>query len=844
MENIRDVPESGITTDEALELLNTLILRRDGSGNKSGAGKWTPHQFKQLLKCRFDPWYFLRRFVITHDRERGEQPYPGFAYLRELVRTLQREQRIVILKSRQMMVTWTAVAFSLWELIFRGDAEIMFISKREDDAREAVRRMKFILARLPAFMCPALGENTRLVLEFPHRNARFMALPTHPHIGRTYSPTRIFWDEMASTPFAEEIFAALQPGLDGGGSFTGISTSQGPNTKHAELYMNAEHMGFTRVALHYSRHPEKDERWQMHARRGMSDRQWEIEQEMSLTLGGNRVYTSFQKQTHVVAGFTRESGAQLYRAIDFGYHTPVVLWAHVAGGTVTFFREWIGEDETVSDMAAAIVDTDRLTGIGEDDVDDDVLRPGRGRSDRYRHILDRPVEGGIPATDGQGTEDRIPDGECDGGRRSGPGKAEKRRRRGSAEDQRRLPADDRGFRALRQKERQRRAEKGRRGGAYHGRGPVLRGQPVSAAAIGKKPGQAPDRRRIQIKRSFSMRYLFKRLFGGNKAQEPAQLVTTRRPRGSRGVPFGGEWHSFESRSGLYRYMRSRIPIVSSAIWHWVRLCNTPGSFQFTGRDSHTREAEQVVGDLVGRIHSAAGVKRRVLGSLLELFFMEIFTNGSFCGRLIPLPSGKGIDYFEDIDADDIEWTRRGKWVAGLRKDDTVTALPEETFFHYGLGADRFDPRGVSFLSTVEFVTAIEQRMVDDMSRSSHNAGNPHLHIKIAPPERFENESETRYVKRAEKYFDDTVRMFREIDPDDNIFSWSDLEITVIGGEQAMPQSWRVNREQGDRGRHHRHETLSVGRRPEPRDNEELGAGAVQPADAGRRFNPGRGQGVR
>ncbi len=256
-----------------------------------------------------------------------------------------------------------------------------------------------------------------------------------------------------------------------------------------------------------------------------------------------------------------------------------------------------------------------------------------------------------------------------------------------------------------------------------------------------------------------------------------------------------EGYIYDSRSGLYRYLRDRVPIISSAVWHWVRLCNTPGSYHLNGTESHTKEAENAIDELCRRMNTVIGTKRTGMGYMLELFFQEIFTCGSFTGQLVPLPSGRGIDHFKDLDPSEIEWKKKGKWIPYLKRKEKSIPLDNSLVFHYGLGADRNHPEGISFLASVEFVTGIEQKMVEDMAKSSHNAGNPHLHVKIAAPERFENESDARYIKRANKYFDSTVRMFQDIDPDDNIFTWSDIEVTIIGGSDAMPSSWKLNREQ-------------------------------------------------
>lgn len=82
-----------------------------------------------------------------------------------------------------------------------------------------------------------------------------------------------------------------------------------------------------------------------------------------------------------------------------------------------------------------------------------------------------------------------------------------------------------------------------------------------------------------------------------------------------------------------------------------------------------------------------------------------------------------------------------------------------------------------------------------MALGSHNAGMPRLHVKINPPEPQRGESQENYAKRAQNYFDDTVENFKYLDADDNLFTWSDVEITLVGGFGGAPYTWRINREQ-------------------------------------------------
>lgn len=279
----------------------------------------------------------------------------------------------------------------------------------------------------------------------------------------------------------------------------------------------------------------------------------------------------------------------------------------------------------------------------------------------------------------------------------------------------------------------------------------------------------------------------------SKQQRTAALSTKRKKYSD--LNYGSYSVGYGNKSSLYRFMRDHIPIISSAVWSWVRLCNTSGNYQLIGAEKDIKHAQIALQGLFKRLNTVVGNQRNGIGYLLELFFVEVFTCGSFSGNLKPLASGKGIDHFCEIDGGQIEWKKKGKWIPYLVKDDKRYSLEKEMFFHYGLGADIHQPEGTSFMSSIEFVSEIEQKMVADMAKSSHNAGTPHLHIKVKPPEKFENESDTKYVNRANKYFENTVKSFDQLNAEDNFFTYSDIEISVIGGSGSMSSTWKLNREQ-------------------------------------------------
>jgi hypothetical protein len=251
-----------------------------------------------------------------------------------------------------------------------------------------------------------------------------------------------------------------------------------------------------------------------------------------------------------------------------------------------------------------------------------------------------------------------------------------------------------------------------------------------------------------------------------------------------------------NRAEFYRYLRDHIPIISSAVWSWVHLCATPQSYSLSGSESEKQKAAKILTALDERIFENPFVRREGIKQLTELFFLELFTVGSFVGEIVPLKDGSGIDYFRTFDPDLLRWERKDRWQAYVVDEKgKKTYLDPKRFFFATLGADITNPRGIEPLASVPFVAQIQEAMLSDMARSARNAGTPRLQIKIKPPTAFQHETEREYQKRINQYFDDTVSQFQRLDADDNLFTWDDVEVTVVGGDENRNFTWRLNREQ-------------------------------------------------
>ena len=259
---------------------------------------------------------------------------------------------------------------------------------------------------------------------------------------------------------------------------------------------------------------------------------------------------------------------------------------------------------------------------------------------------------------------------------------------------------------------------------------------------------------------------------------------------------GGFVYTGYNRSDFYRYLRDSIPIVSAAIWTWRHLCATPQTLSVDGDDSEVKQAWKIIAALEKHVHPNGFLRGNGVNRLCEDFFLELFTTGAFAGVIIPFPDGSSIDYFRQIDASRISWEGSGRVQAYMEDErgDKVY-LPQDTFFYSALGTDIKNPGGIEPLASIPFVVAIEQLMLEDMARSAHNAGNPRIHIRITPPPRFDSEGDQEYIERVNSYFDSTVNQFYKLEADENLFTWNDVEVKIVGAEPGRSYVWKINREQ-------------------------------------------------
>ena len=247
---------------------------------------------------------------------------------------------------------------------------------------------------------------------------------------------------------------------------------------------------------------------------------------------------------------------------------------------------------------------------------------------------------------------------------------------------------------------------------------------------------------------------------------------------------------------LYRFLTDNIPVVNASVWTWVRLAASEGYYIIDSDNSKDNDGfvdklEEMSENLSVNFTGNGSGKASFISDLYEFLFRD----GFFGGFLTIKQDGTGVDKFITLDPADIYYSDiNSKKCLVYDNGDKQFRLDRPDFFFMPLGSGLIYPLGRSILQSIPFVSYIEQQLVDDMRRSSHNSGFHRLHVKVTPPERFAGESETAFVERINKYFDSTVSMIKDCDVADNPVTWNNVEIDSIGPENArsVTNSWFLN----------------------------------------------------
>jgi hypothetical protein len=228
------------------------------------------------LACSTSPAFFLDRYGHVYDPlARG---WTRFRLWPEQARTLEQlaaHRLAVILKARQLGMSWLTVGFGLWQMIFRPAATVLLFSQRDDEAVHLLTfRLRGMYDRLPPlFRARNVVRDNAHELRLSNGSAA-LAFPTTG--GRSYTASLAIVDEADHTDDLDGLLNAVKPTIDAGGRLVLLSTvdKSRPESPLKRIYRAAKagENDYAPIFLPWHAHPGRTAQWYAEQQRDIQAR--------------------------------------------------------------------------------------------------------------------------------------------------------------------------------------------------------------------------------------------------------------------------------------------------------------------------------------------------------------------------------------------------------------------------------------------------------------------------------------------------------------------------------------------------------------------------------------------
>lgn len=178
---------------------------------------------------------FLATCVKTQDQADPNAPIKTApvdrAYVRYLCELWKTEDKIIIEKSRRLWVSWFFICAHLHLAFTNLERNVFFVSKKEDDAFDLVRKAMFVYENIPDSVWPrelrptANFKSGSGIIHFKENNSFIYGIPSGSDQLRSRTASAIFFDEFAFMPECVDAFVSSKPTLQGGGRCSIVSTN-------------------------------------------------------------------------------------------------------------------------------------------------------------------------------------------------------------------------------------------------------------------------------------------------------------------------------------------------------------------------------------------------------------------------------------------------------------------------------------------------------------------------------------------------------------------------------------------------------------------------------------------
>ena len=90
---------------------------------------------EEYKKCAGDPVYFMKKYCKIQHPTRGKIRFELFPFQEKTLQQFEKNRFNIVLKSRQTGISTLTAGFSLWQMIFNQDFNVLVIAIKQEVAK-------------------------------------------------------------------------------------------------------------------------------------------------------------------------------------------------------------------------------------------------------------------------------------------------------------------------------------------------------------------------------------------------------------------------------------------------------------------------------------------------------------------------------------------------------------------------------------------------------------------------------------------------------------------------------------------------------------------------------------
>lgn len=184
-----------------------------------------------------DPKFYLENFTKIKGKIPGLHPFILNDAQKDLFNTLKVDNRVIILKARQLGFSSAATGWIYHKTITTPGTTSAIVGYNTDLTKELLDKVKTFYSTTPQDLRPTIQYNSKYELTFPKIGSKILILPSTENVGRGYTLHNCLLTELAFWDKQEEKMTAIENSVPRNGKIIVESTPNGVGDLYHKMWV-------------------------------------------------------------------------------------------------------------------------------------------------------------------------------------------------------------------------------------------------------------------------------------------------------------------------------------------------------------------------------------------------------------------------------------------------------------------------------------------------------------------------------------------------------------------------------------------------------------------------------